>query len=157
MLKNMSTPLLISELYQAQILIIDDNAANVRLLERVLTEGGFVNLRSIPDGSLALASLKEFHPDLILLDLHMPKVDGFEVIRQIREEIGEESYLPILVLTADVTPGAKNKALAMGAKDFLAKPLDVVEVLLRVRNLLETRFLYAKLTESYEQCLQKSE
>jgi putative two-component system response regulator len=133
---------------QARILIIDDDAANVRYLELLLRRSGFTHLRATKDSSEAIAHVKEFEPDLILLDLHMPGVDGFDVIRQFREVNGEETFLPILVLTADNTPGAKNKALAMGAKDFLSKPLDTIEVMLRVRNLLETRFLHQKLAET---------
>lgn len=141
-----------SNLNEARILIVDDNASNIRLIERILQTGGLNNLRSVDDGRAALETVKEFHPDLVMLDLHMPEVDGFEVIRQMRELRDTENYLPILVLTADITPGAKNKALAMGAKDFLAKPLDPIEVLLRVRNLLETRFLYNKLEEGLHEC-----
>ncbi|RZA23527.1 MAG: response regulator, partial [Proteobacteria bacterium] len=136
-----------SQISNARILIVDDNLPNTRLIERILESGGLNNFRSLHNGREALATVKQFEPDLILLDLHMPDVDGFEVIRQIRELSQKEPYLPVLVLTADVNPAVRNKALAMGAKDFLSKPLDAIEVLLRVRNLLETRFLYEKLND----------
>jgi putative two-component system response regulator len=121
------------------------------LLERILRSGGLGSFYSLDGGSEVLETVSEFKPDLILLDLHMPKVDGFEVIKQLREHSDEDPYLPILVLTADNNPAVRNKALAMGAKDFLSKPLDVVEVLLRVRNLLETRFLYTRLAGNLEE------
>jgi putative two-component system response regulator len=138
------------QILNARILIVDDNLTNIRLLERILLNGGLSNFRSLQDGRNALAAVKELEPDLILLDLHMPEVDGFEVIKQVREMSDDQTYLPILVLTADVNPAVRNKALAMGAKDFLSKPLDAIEVLLRVRNLLETRFLYKKLNDDFE-------
>jgi hypothetical protein len=81
-------------------------------------------------------------PDLVLLDLHMPHVDGFEVLDRIVEETPDGGYVPVLVLTADVTPEAKQRALSRGARDFLVKPLDATETLLRIRNLLETRLLH---------------
>lgn len=152
---------ILSQILQGRILIIDDNPANVLLLERMLKEGGFSRVHSLTDSEQALVLVKEIQPDLVLLDLHMPGMDGYEVIQQLRQEgqrqDDHEGYLPILVLTADITPGAKNKALAMGAKDFLAKPFDVVEVLLRVRNLLETRILYQKLSDSLHDCLTGNE
>jgi putative nucleotidyltransferase with HDIG domain len=129
----------------AQILIVDDQQANVRVLERLLAREGYTNLKSTTDARQALPLFSEFQPDLILLDLLMPYLDGFAVLEQLRPVIPADSYLPILVLTADITPEAKQRALSNGAKDFLTKPIDAVEVSLRIRNLLETRWLQLRL------------
>ena len=127
-------------LTQSRILIVDDEPMNVRLLERMLNEAGYLNLQSTTDSRQVSALYRTFQPDLILLDLMMPYLDGVAVMEQLA--IAPDVYLPVLVLTADVTPAAKLRALAAGAKDFLTKPLDRVEVLLRIRNLLDTRRLY---------------
>jgi len=129
----------------AGILIVDDEMANVRLLERLLGRAGYTNLRNTTDPRQVLPLFGEFEPDLILLDLLMPGLDGFAVMGQLGPLIPEGTYLPILVLTADATPETKRQALAAGARDFLTKPLDAVEVLLRIKNLLETRLLYLAL------------
>ncbi|HEX4835940.1 MAG TPA: HD domain-containing phosphohydrolase [bacterium] len=130
----------------ARILIVDDQEANVRLLEGILKRAaGYHALRSTTDPREVMSLYVEFQPDLILLDLHMPHVDGFGVMDQLKEIVPEDVFLPILVLTADVTPEAKQRALASGAKDFLAKPFDPTEVLLRIKNLLETRTLHLEL------------
>ena len=127
----------------ARILIVDDQEANVRLLEGILRRAaGFSDLRGTTDSREAVTLYSEFQPDLILLDLHMPHLDGFRVMEELKLLIPPESYVPILVLTADITPEAKQRALAGGAKDFLTKPFDPTEVRLRIENLLETRFLY---------------
>ncbi len=127
-------------LKDAKILIVDDEPANVRFLEIVLQEAGYSTLCSTTDAREAVSRFQDFQPDIILLDLHMPHLDGFEVMGQLKSHVEEESYLPILVLTADTTPQTKRRALAGGAKDFLSKPLDTSEVLLRLNNLLHTRF-----------------
>ncbi|MGH2395522.1 MAG: HD domain-containing phosphohydrolase [bacterium] len=134
----------------AKILIIDDEPANVRLLERLLQQEGFVSLKSATDPRQALPLYTEFQPDLILLDLHMPHLDGFAVMNQLRPRIREGEYLPILVLTADVATETKLQALSIGAVDFLTKPLDHAEVRLRIRNLLQTRFLYKEVQNQKE-------
>ena len=127
------------------ILIVDDQENNVRILERMLRKEGYDQLVSTIDPRRALPLLEAHKPDLILLDLHMPYLDGFGVLEQFSPHIPEGTYLPILVLTADISTEAKQRALSMGAKDFLAKPFDTTEVLLRIRNLLEARFLYIAL------------
>lgn len=126
----------------ARILIVDDELANVRLLERLLQLDGFATLESTTDPRRALPLYTEFRPDLILLDLHMPHLDGFAVMNQLQPRIRGGEYLPILVLTADVATETKLQALSTGASDFLTKPLDHAEVRLRIRNLLQTRFLH---------------
>lgn len=133
-----------------RILIVEDEAVNADLLIRILRRAGFVNLHWTTDSREAVPLFRSFGPDLILLDLHMPFMDGFEVLAHLEPEIGPDSYLPILVLSADITAEAKSRALSHGAKDFLLKPFDLVEVLLRIRNLLETRLLYLQLQQQNE-------
>ncbi len=134
----------------ARILIVDDEPANVRLLERLLERGGYSHLKSTTDPQRVLPLFKEFAPDLVLLDLLMPRPDGFEILEQLKALIPDGTYLPVLVLTADITPESKRRALAAGAKDFLIKPFDATEVLLRIGNLLETRRLHQALREQNE-------
>lgn len=140
--------------HSAQILIIDDQQANVTLLEAILTRAGFKNLASTTDPRQAIPLFLTFKPDLLLLDLRMPHMDGFEVMEQLKSLIPRDTYLPILVLTADITGEAKHRALALSAKDFLTKPLDATEVLLRITNLLETRRLHLQL-QSYNLTLEQ--
>jgi signal transduction histidine kinase len=132
-------------LEQARLLVIDDEEANVRLLERILAASGFTNVISSTDAREACGLVESFDPDLLLLDLLMPHVDGFEVMRGLRDTLPADRYFPILVLTADATAGTKRRALAAGANDFLTKPFDATEVVLRIRNLLRTRFLHVEL------------
>jgi signal transduction histidine kinase len=131
-----------STLTEARILIVDDEPANVRVLERMLGRAGYTDLVGTTDAREAVPLYLARRPDAILLDLHMPHLDGFAVMEALRPHLPEDDYLPILVLTADVTPAAKQRALSGGAKDFLTKPFDQTELLLRLRNLLETRLLY---------------
>ncbi len=126
---------------------MDDEPANVLLLERILQQGGYTNLSKTTDPRKVLEFFTLYQPDLILLDLMMPHVDGYSLLSQLRSRIPDNHYLPILVLTADVAPRAKQQAFSLGAKDFLTKPLDATEVLLRVYNLLETRWLSVQLQE----------
>jgi len=126
---------------RARILIADDEPANVHLLERLLNGAGYTHLTSTTDARQILPLFSESPPDLILLDLVMPQLDGFAVMQQLQPLVPEGTYLPVLVLTADVSPMTRRRALAAGAKDFLTKPFDRAEVLLRIHNLLETRFL----------------
>ena len=132
-----------ADLTQARILVVDDEPANVRLLERMLGDAGYRQIRGTTDSRQVLALYAEFQPDLILLDLMMPHLDGIEIIRKL--QIPEDVFLPVLVLTADATSEAKKRALEAGAKDFLTKPFDRLEVLLRIKNLLDTRNLYLDL------------
>lgn len=127
------------------ILIVDDEPANVELLERLLSGSGYHQLKTTTDSRQVEKLFGSFKPDLVLLDLHMPEPNGFAVMKNLSDMIDSDEYLPILVLTADVTRESKTRALTGGAKDFLAKPLDATEVLARVSNLLETRFLHLQL------------
>jgi putative two-component system response regulator len=135
----------------ARILIVDDEAPNVRLLDRLLTNAGCQHLTAITDPREAIGMFALVRPDLVILDLHMPHLDGFEVMQALRPLLSSERYLPVLIVTADDTPTVKQRALAMGARDFLAKPFDSVEALLRIRNLLVTRQLYAQLEREQQQ------
>jgi putative two-component system response regulator len=131
-------------LKKAKILIVDDGEANVMLLEETLTQAGYTELTSTTNSSDVVALCAGKSPDLILLDLHMPHPDGYEVMELLAPWI-EARWFPILVLTADITPAAKERALSSGARDFLTKPFDMTEVLLRIKNLLEVRFLQLEL------------
>lgn len=132
-------------LRDAKILIIDDELSNVRFLEIVLQQAGYKHLQSTTDARTAVALYLEFKPDLLLLDLNMPHVSGFEIMAQLKPLYGATTYFPILVLTADTSAQTKRQALTEGAKDFLTKPLDQFEVILRIANLLETRFQHLML------------
>jgi adenylate cyclase len=136
-----------ANLKEAAILIVDDQEANVALLEALLADQGYTNVRSTTDPRQALAMFRARRVDLVLLDLHMPHLDGFAVMQELAACVPADAYVPILVLTADVSAPVKRRALTEGAKDFLAKPLDYDEVCARIRNLLETRSLYLQLQE----------
>lgn len=129
----------------SRILIVDDQPQNVLLLERTLKAAGYKNLAGVTDSREVLKTFTEFHPDLVAMDLRMPHVDGFDLLRQLRSRVPSGSFVPVLVLTADNSRKAKQDALALGAKDFLTKPIDVAEALLRIYNLLETRWLHVEL------------
>jgi putative two-component system response regulator len=129
---------------KARILIIDDEATNVDVLRRVLERSGFTRIQTTTDPREARQLYLDFRPDLILLDLHMPHLDGLAVMDELNE-IAEATYLPILILTGDLSPEARRDALSRGAKDFVHKPFSTDEVLLRIGTLLETRFLYLQI------------
>ena len=129
---------------KARILIIDDELTNIELLRRLLERAGFTRIATTTDSRDARTLYVEFRPDLILLDLHMPHVDGLAVMQELNQ-IAEATYLPVLMLTGDMSPEARRDALSRGAKDFLHKPFSADEVLLRIGTLLETRFLYLQI------------
>jgi PAS domain S-box-containing protein len=131
-----------SDILGARVLIVDDQDANVRMLQRLLSDAGYsqVTATMLPTEVCALHRLHDF--DLILLDLQMPGMDGFQVMEGLKT-IDRDPYLPVIVLTAQ--PGHKLRALNAGAKDFISKPLDLTEVHTRIRNMLEVRLLYRQL------------
>jgi len=140
------------EILNASILIVDDQQANVALLETLLGDAGYTNV-SATMNPLEVASLyRKHHYDLILLDLQMPEMDGFQVMECLKANM-ENDYLPVIVLTAQ--PGHKLRALQSGAKDFISKPIDVIEVKTRIHNMLEVRLLYKKL-ENYNKLLEET-
>lgn len=128
------------------ILIVDDVADNATLIELMLHESGFTNTHVVTEAPTVMDAAAELEPDLILLDLRMPVIDGFEILARLgRSE--DLLHVPVLVMTGDASTDARNAALALGAKDFLTKPYDATEVVLRVKNLLETRALHKELQE----------
>ncbi len=128
-----------------RILVVDDQEANVRLLRRILEQDGYEDVSTTTRGSEVAQMVIDVQPDLIVLDLHMPPPDGFAILRALGPRINGPGLTQVLVLTGDSSPEAKRTALSLGARDFLAKPFDATEALLRIRNLLETRLLYRAL------------
>jgi putative two-component system response regulator len=139
----------------ARILIVDDEPRNVRVLKRVLAAAGYRQVTAITAPKDAIARFAEIEPDLLLLDLHMPEIDGMVVMERLRAEMPTSEYFPILMLSGDDSPQACRQALGMGASDFVAKPFDMHEVLLRIRNLLETRSLHRQVAEHNQELERK--
>jgi len=134
----------------SRVLIVDDEPTNTLLLESMLAEEPELEIKSVNDSRLAEREFLDFEPDLMLIDLHMPRPDGMEILTRLRGARDSLGYLPVVILTADTSRLARNSALVLGADDFLTKPLDRDEVLLRVRNLLHTRRLYKELASAKE-------
>jgi putative two-component system response regulator len=137
---------------KARILIVDDEDGNIDLLRRVLAREGFSHVESTTDAREAASLYVQQRPDLILLDLHMPHLNGLEVMAQLNG-IAESTYLPIIILSGDLTREARRECLSRGAKDFVNKPFQPDEILLRMKTLLETRFLYLQI-QSQNQLLE---
>lgn len=133
------------DLRARRILIIDDEQANVLLLRTLLEREGYSDIHGLSDPRRALEAFVQLSPDLVLLDLMMPDVDGYRLLDAFRRQTAPGDFRPVLVLTADATTSARRRALSLGAKDFVSKPFDVVEVALRIANLIETRVLYERL------------
>ena len=138
------------EILDARILIVDDQETNVQLLEQFLSEAGYSNVSSTMRPEEVCGMHRKFSFDLILLDLQMPDMDGFQVMSELKCN-DTDSYLPVIVLTAQ--PNHKLQALQAGAKDFISKPFDLLEVKTRINNMLEVRLLHKKL-ESYNRLLE---
>jgi len=134
-----------AEITSSRILAIDDEEANVLLLRSVLEREGYTDIHCLTEPKRAMRAYIDLQPDIVLLDLMMPEIDGFELLEAFSRHDRAEEFRPILVLTADTTLQARRRALSLGAKDFVAKPFDVIEVGLRIANLLETRILYRRL------------
>jgi len=136
-----------ADILNAKVLIVDDLEANVQLLERMLASAGYTSV----DSTMNPVEVCELHRknryDLILLDLQMPVMDGFQVMERLKE-LDPDGYLPVIVITAQ--PAHKLRALEVGAKDFVSKPFDVLEVKTRIHNMLEVRLLYKKLEQTVE-------
>ena len=131
-----------SDILHGKVLIVDDQEVNVLLLEQMLRSAGYVSITSTMDpGEVCKLHVKNRY-DLILLDLQMPVMDGFQVMEALKT-VDEDDYLPVIVFTAD--PGHKRRALQAGARDFISKPFDIVEAKLRICNMLEVRLLYKNL------------
>jgi PAS domain S-box-containing protein len=140
-----------SDILGASVLIVDDQESNVALLEQLLSEAGYTRVASTMNPLEVCALHRKNHYDLILLDLQMPGMDGFQVIEGLKANLAN-GYLPVLVITAQ--PGHKLRALQAGARDFISKPFDLVEVRTRIRNMLEVRLLYKEL-EKYNVFLEQ--
>src|SRR6267143_3367802 len=141
-----------SDILNASILVVDDQAANVSLLEHTLRGAGYTSIASTRNPYEVCELHRTHRFGLILLDLQMPGLDGFQVMEGLKD-IETDDYLPVLVITAQ--PGHKLRALQAGAKDFVSKPFDLVEVKTRIRNMLEVRLLYKKLG-NYNQELERT-
>jgi adenylate cyclase len=137
-----------SDILHGKILIVDDLEVNVLLLERMLRGAGYDSITSTRDPRGVCALHLKNRYDLILLDLQMPGMDGFQVMESLKE-IETDGYLPVLVITAQ--PDQKLRALKAGAKDFIGKPFDLAEVLIRVYNMLEVRLLHLEMKKLYDQ------
>ncbi len=141
-----------SDILSADILIVDDQESNVSLLEQLLSETGYTSVFSTMNPQEVCALHRKNRYDLILLDLQMPGMDGFQVIEALKTN-DVDDYLPVLVLTAQ--PGHKLRALQAGVRDFISKPFDLIEVKTRIRNMLEVRLLYKQLEEHNNMLEQK--
>ena len=129
----------------ATVLLVDDHPPNIALLERILEKAGVQRIHHTMDPWSVLDIFTSMRPDLVLLDLHMPGMDGVAVMEAIRGATDVDDFVPVIVLTADAAPEARQRVLAAGASDFLTKPVDRTEVVLRARNLLHTRSLHRRL------------
>ena len=127
--------------------MVDDQEANINLVFSILRDRGFASLHSLTDSRRVLSMFTELEPDIVLLDLRMPNVDGLSLLKQLRSRISLTEYLPFLIMTGDLSDRSRQTALSLGAKDFLTKPVNPADVVLRIYNLLETRFLYLALQE----------
>ena len=136
-----------ADILHGNILIVDDQAPDILLLEQMLRGAGYARVTSTRDPQAVCALHRDNHYDLILLDLQMPGMDGFEVMEGLKA-IEPDGYIPVLVITAQ--PGHKQRALQAGAKDFVSKPYEWAEVLMRVHNLLEVRLLYKQIEHHNE-------
>jgi putative two-component system response regulator len=128
------------KIFNSRILIIDDEPANIRLLKKTLEQEGFCDIQSVQDSRKALDAYKEYNPHLVLLDLRMPNLDGFRIMEQLHQT-SQNSYIPIMVLTAEDESHIRLRALNSGAIDFLSKPFDYSEVIIRIKNILKVRLL----------------
>jgi PAS domain S-box-containing protein len=149
------------KILESKIFIVDDQIQNIILLENILNLSGFENIWSTTSPDELLTELKTTEPDILLLDLMMPDISGFEILNQLKGDDLSPSFIPILVLTADTNPISREKALKLGASDFLTKPFDISEVTLRIQNLLTTKYLMNQMriynTELEERVNQRTE
>ncbi|MGY6636733.1 MAG: response regulator [Erythrobacter sp.] len=130
------------DLSAMRLLVIDDEPANLALVCAVLEREGYSEIETLLDPAQAVERYLAFQPDLVLLDLMMPDLDGYALLDRLERLAGRDDLVPIMVLTADTSLEAKRRALALGARDIVTKPFDVFEFALRVANLLELRMLF---------------
>ena len=131
----------------ARILVVDDEAANLTLMRQLLAREGYRHVTTESDPRAVVDRFREIVPDLVLLDLMMPELDGYAVLDALQRLTPSDDLVPILVLTADTSIDAKRRALALGARDIVTKPIDVFELGLRIANLLQLRFLVARVRD----------
>lgn len=129
----------------ATFLVIDDQLPHLRLLESILDKWRYLNVHSTTNPREALPLFMELQPDIVIVDLNMPDLNGFAVIQQLQSTLAPGEYMPIVVVSADITPESRRKAWALGARDFFTKPFNGNEFMLRILNLLETRYLHLQL------------
>ena len=129
----------------ATVVVVDDLVDNIALLQHLLRRAGVAQVHAFTDSREAVRCIPGLDADLVLLDLHMPGLDGYDVMAALKDGLPVDAFLPVLVLTADVSRETRRRALDLGAKDFLTKPIDADEAMLRTRNLLETRALHRQL------------
>lgn len=134
----------------AYVLVVDDDSSIVRLLTRTLQSAGYTNIHGITDSAEVPLLLESITPDLVVLDLNMPGMDGFALLRDIQSRLPQDSFMPVLTVSGLADAESKEKAFSMGAKDYLVKPLALSEFVLHVNSLLETRFLSLRLKETQE-------
>src|SRR5690349_21717611 len=134
-----------------RILVVDDEPTNIELLVRIMNWAGFKNVDVARNGAEAIEAARKLNPDIIILDLHMPGVDGYEVLRTLRADTTERAFLPIIVYTADITRETRERALQLGASDFLTKPGEKTEIKLRVMNLLSLREMHCQLVNQNDE------
>lgn len=137
-------------LRKSKILIVDDEPAIVRFLERMLERAGYVNVFGMTDPLAAVEFYRELRPDLVLLDIHMPSLDGLELMEMLREERSPRSFLPIVAITGDTSPETRLRALLFGVQCFVSKPIDYLDTVLQIGNLLEVRHLVGELQSECE-------
>jgi len=130
----------------SKILLIDDEPLNIKLLEKYLKQTGYKNILSTQNSAIAVELYSQYQPDLVLLDLNMPTMDGFQILECL-QRIETKSYVPVMVLTANTDDESRLRALEAGAKDFINKPFSKIEVMTRIRNMLEVRVAHKKLQQ----------
>lgn len=135
----------------ARVLIIDDEEGSIALLERLLHTHGYKDVCGYTDSAEALAKFRDLAPDLVIVDAHMPGLDGFAVLKALGRIREPGTYVPVLMLTGDESVETRRRALNLGANDYLIKPFDVVEAIYRIHNLLHTRLLHRQLQEEREE------
>ena len=133
------------DLSTIKLLLVDDEAHCTKLMEAFLRQAGFSRITMTNDSRQALELFQQVEPDLVALDMRMPHMDGFDVMRQLRQVIPADNYVPILIVTGELDAPTKHKALTEGANDFINKPVDATEVVLRIKNQLQTRRLHGQL------------
>jgi putative two-component system response regulator len=138
-----------------RILIVEDEEPLAKLLEKTLRNAGYTDVSVINDPRQALPMVREWEPDLVVMDIGMPHIDGIAVMQQIRARRGKDEFLPVVLITGDIAPETRQKALAAGASDYLTKPFDSVEVMLRIRNLLTLRRMHRELHDSAERSAER--